>query len=96
MRFNQILKHLRGRKRGEKKGLNQPATAIVSTSVAELRRRPEGAIAPPLHYGRMSVTLLKCDKIGLKIVALGLNLSPFCPRYENVINLTLPITLVIG
>ena len=49
-----------------------------------------------LHYGRTSVTLLKYDKIGLKIVALGLNLSPFCRRYENVINLTLPITLVIG
>ena len=50
----------------------------------------------PMHYGRTSVTLLKCDKIGLKIVALGLNLSPFCRHYENVINLTLPITLVIG
>ena len=52
--------------------------------------------AHPLHYGRTSVTLLKYDKIGLKIVALGLNLSPFCRRYENVIDLTLPITLVIG
>jgi len=41
-----------------------------------------------MHYGRTSVTLLKCDKIGLKIVALGLNLSPFCRRYENVINPT--------
>ena len=44
-----------------------------------------------MHYGRTSVTLLKYDKIGLEIVALGLNLSPFCLRYENVINLTLVI-----
>ena len=57
---------------------------------------PIGAEGGTMHYGRTSVTLLKCDKIGLKIVALGLNLSPFCRRYENVINLTLPITLVIG
>ena len=49
-----------------------------------------------MHYGRTSVTLLKYDEKGLKIVALGLNLSPFCRRYENVINLTLPIILVIG
>ena len=47
----------------------------------------------PLHYGRTSVTLLKYDYIGLKIVALGLNFSPFCCRYKNKINLTLPITL---
>ena len=47
-----------------------------------------------VHYGRTSVTLLKYDKIGLKIVALGSNLLPFCRHYENVINLTLPITLV--
>ena len=49
-----------------------------------------------MHYGQTSVTLLKYDEIGLKIVELGLNLSPFCRRYKNVINLTLPITLVIG
>ena len=54
------LKHLRGRKRGEKEGLNQPATAIVSTSVAELRRRPEGAIAPPL---RKETTINKAPKL---------------------------------
>ena len=46
-----------------------------------------------MHYGRTSVTLLKYDKIGLKIVTLGLNLSPSCHPYENAINLTLPIAL---
>ena len=44
-----------------------------------------------MHYGRTSVTLLKYDKIGLKIVALGLNLSPFCRRYENVIHSSVAI-----
>ena len=53
-------------------------------------------LSATVYYGRKSVTLLKYNLIGLKIVALGLNLSPFCRRYENVINLTLPITLVIG
>ena len=39
-----------------------------------------------MHNGRTSVTLLKFSKIGLKIVAVGLNLSPFCRRYKNVIH----------
>ena len=39
-----------------------------------------------MHCGQMSVTLLKLSYIGLKIVAVGLNLLPFCCCYKNVIH----------
>ena len=44
-----------------------------------------------MHYGQTSVTLLKFSFIGLKIVAVGLNLSPFCRRYKNVIHSSVAI-----
>ena len=46
----------------------------------------------PLHNGRTSVTLLKFSLIGLKIVAVGLILSPFCRHYKNVIHSSVAIT----
>ena len=58
----------------------------VPTILPRLHRRI------PRHYGRTSVTLLKHDKIGLKILSLGLNLLPFCRRYENVIHSSVAIT----